>query len=120
MLQQARKAIEETYSGTATVSGYQKVRDEKTKLMKSSTVTILENQPCRLSFEKISQVAQTGTVANIAQQAKLFISPDVTIKPGSKITITQNEVTGDYTYSGVPAIYPTHQEIMLDLYEERA
>ena len=54
------------------------------------------------------------------QATKLFISPDITIKPGSKITVTQTGVTTEYTGSGVPAVYPTHQEIMLELFESWA
>ena len=48
---------------------------------------------------------------------KLFISPDVLIKAGSKIIVTQHGRTTEYSNSGVPAVYPTHQEIMLTLFE---
>ena len=58
---------------------------------------------------------QTGTAATISQGVKLFVSSDITIKPGSMLTVTQNGVTTEYTSSGVPAVYPTHQEIMLEL-----
>lgn len=47
---------------------------------------------------------------------KLFISPDVAIKAGSKIIVTQHGRTTEYSNSGVPAVYPTHQEIMLTLF----
>lgn len=113
----ARKALESTYEGVLTVSEYHKVIDEKTKLTNLSKVVVLKNQPCRLSFESLSSAVQSESAAMVAQTIKLFIPPEITIKPGSKITVTQAGVTTDYTYSGVPAVYQTHQEILLDLFE---
>lgn len=114
----ARKAIESTYDGTATVTEYQKVTDNRSKLTTSKPVIVLENQPCRLSFKNVQTAEGTNTASAVAQTIELFISPDITIKPGSMITITQAGVTRDYTYSGTPAVYDTHQEIMLELFEK--
>ena len=116
----ARKALEDTYDGVATVIEHRKVKDEQTKVTFYEDVTVLEGQPCKLSFSTINTVVQSESAANVAQTTKLFISPDITIKPGSKITVTQSGVTNDYTYSGVPAVYATHQEIMLDFFKEWA
>ena len=109
----ARKAIEATYSGTLMVTEMQKVKDERSKLTKNVEVVVLENQPCKLSFEKLQAAIQSDSAAAITQGAKLFVSPDVSIKPGSKLTVTQDEITTDYIRSGVPAVYPTHQEIVM-------
>ena len=116
----ARKAIEATYFGTLTVTEMKKGMDAKTKLTKAEPVVTLENQPCKLSFETLKSAVQTDSAANIAQVTKLFVSPDVSIRAGSKITVTQDGVTTDYTRSGVPAVYPTHQEIVLELFKEYA
>ena len=79
-------------------------------------VTVLEDQPCKLSFETLT--SSTGDpVATVSQSVKLFISPDVVIKAGSKIIVTQHGRTTEYSNSGVPTVYPTHQEIMLTLFE---
>lgn len=112
----AKKAIESTYDGVAVVEEYQKVKDAVTKLTNGKAVVVLEHQPCRLSFEKLQTANQTESAASVTQTTKLFISPDINIKPGSKITVTQAGKTTAYTYSGVPAIYDTHQEIVLDLF----
>ena len=114
----ARKAIEATYFGTLTVTELQKVKNEKSKLMEESEVVVLQDQPCRLSFEKLQTAIQSESAATITQSTKLFVSPDVTIKAGSKLT--QDNVTTDYTRSGVPSTYPTHQEITLELFKEYA
>lgn len=116
----ARKAIEATYFGTLTVTEMKKEKDAKSKLTKTEPVVVLENQPCKLSFETLKAAAQTDAAAAVTQVTKLFVSPDVTIRAGSKITVTQDGVTTDYTSSGIPAIYATHQEIMLDLLERWA
>jgi len=116
----ARKAIEANYFGTLTVTEMKKEKDVKSKLTKTGPVVVLENQPCKLSFETLQATVQTDSAATATQITKLFVSPDVSIKAGSKITVTQNGVTTDYTHSGIPAVYPTHQEIVLELFERWA
>lgn len=58
----ARKAIEATYFGTLTVTERKKEKDERSKLTKDVEVVVLENQPCKLSFENckllFSQIQQ--------------------------------------------------------------
>lgn len=116
----ARRALEATYDGRCTVTECQKVKDPKTKITSEKEVVILEEEPCRLSYSNVSSVDQTEAVAKTVQVTKLFLSPDVQIKPGAKITVTQAGVTQIYESSGVPAIYQTHQEIVLELSERYA
>lgn len=113
----ARKAIESTYEGILTVTEHRRVTDENTKLTDYRDVVVLENQSCHLSFETLNSAVQSESAAAVTQTTKLFVSPDVVIKAGSKITVTQAGVTTDYTYSGIPAVYDTHQEIILELFE---
>lgn len=113
----ARKAIESTYEGVLTVTEHQKVTDENTKLTDYQEVVVMENQPCHLSFETLNSAVQSESAAAVTQTIKLFVSPDISIKAGSKITVTQAGVTADYTCSGIPAVYETHQEIILELFE---
>jgi len=116
----ARKAIEGTYTGLLKVTEYKAVKDPVTKITRNQEVVVLENQPCKLSFETVTAAVQTETAAAISQAVKLFVSPDVTIKSGSMLTVAQNGVTTEYTSSGIPAVYPTHQEIMLELFSKWA
>lgn len=116
----ARKAIEATYFGRLTVTEMQKVRNEKSKLMEEVETVVIKDQPCGLSFERLQAAVQSESAATITQGVKLFVSPDIAIKAGSKLTVTQDNVTTDYIRSGVSAVYPTHQEITLELYEEYA
>ena len=114
----ARKAIESTYSGVCTVIERRDVRDERTKITrKNEEVPVVENQPCKLSFEKLNAVVQTDTAAKLTQGTKLFIAPDIKIKPGSKIIVEQNGTTTEYSASGEPAVYFSHSEYMLELFK---
>ena len=87
----ARKAIESQYTGVCTVIEYGKIRDEVTKITRHGEMTVLENQPCKLSFEKTAAAVQTETAAAVGQGVKLFIAPEVEVKPGSKISRTAEQ-----------------------------
>ena len=110
-----RKAIESLYTGKCTVTEYKKVRDSESGILKPREIVVLKDIPCRLSFKNI-YAADLGYGNAVEQEVKLFISPDINIKDGSKITVTQNGVTADYTNSGKPAVYSSHKEIILDLF----
>ena len=110
----ARRIQESTYEGLCTVYEYHSIKDPNTKITHEEEIAVIENQPCKLSFEKSNAVIQTETAAAISQSVKLFIAPELNINGGSKIVVTQNNVTGEYSASGEPAVYPTHQEIMLE------
>lgn len=113
----ARKAVESTYIGVCDVVEYGNTTDKKTKITYQGEVTVLEKQPCKLSFEKIQAAVQTEFGAAVSQSVKLFIAPEIEIKSGSKIVVTQNGITTAYKSSSEAAIYPSHQEIMLELWK---
>jgi hypothetical protein len=112
-----RKIIESMYDGTCTITEHQKVKKEN-KSTGFQDVVVLESEPCRLSFKTISNTNHTDTAASaVTQITKVFLAPEIQVKPGSKLTITQNGVTNEYKSSGEPAIYSTHQEIILELFK---
>lgn len=109
-----KSAVESLYKGVCTVTEHQKIKKPN-----GSTgfedVIVLENEPCRLSYSSIPDTSGNADLSsNTVQRLKLFISPNVNIKPGSKITVTQEGRTVDYSNSGVPAVYESHQEINLE------
>jgi hypothetical protein len=118
--QAARKAQEATYEGLCTVIEYQDVTNPVTKCTHEEEVLVLENQPCKLSFEKLDSAAQSETANGVSQMIKLFLAPEIQVQPGSKLIVTQNNITEEYAESGKPAVYATHQEIPLTLWKERA
>ena len=113
----ARKAIESLYDGLCTITEHQKIQKEN-KSTGFQDVVIQENIPCRLSFKTINNTNQTETAAStVGQITKVFLAPEIKVKPGSKLTITQNDVVTEYKSSGEPAFYSTHQEIVLELFK---
>ena len=114
----ARAAFESTYyDAVCTVYELLKVKNEQTKIIEKNEVVVFYNQPCRLSFEKLNSTIQTETAAAITQGTKLFVAPEIVIKGGSKIVVTQNGRTQIFSSSGEAAVYPTHQEIILELFK---
>ncbi len=112
-----RKAIESLYDATCTITEHQKVKKENKSTGFVESV-VVENQPCRISFKTINSTTSTESGASaLVSVVKLFIAPEINVKPGSKITVTQNNVTTEYQNSGEPAFYSTHQEIILELFK---
>lgn len=114
-----RKAIEKGYTGKCTIIEFQKIV-KANKSIGSVEVVVLESQPCKLYTKSVSS-AKTGDIGNtVEQRIKVFISPDIVFKPGSKIIVTQDGVTNEYNNSGLPAMFPTHQEVSLEIFKEWA
>lgn len=113
----ARTAIESLYKGKCTITEFQATTDAVSKITSQGEVDVLKDQPCKLAFKTITSTKPNDGSAALVQAAKLFIAPEVVVKPGSKITVTQDGVTTAYKNSGKPAIYASHQEIMLDLFD---
>ncbi|WMM24051.1 hypothetical protein RBU61_14120 [Tissierella sp. MB52-C2] len=111
----ARKAIESTYKGICTIWEYASVEDEDTgeTITSPKPVPVHENIPCKVSKKTISSVSSSEVANTIKYEPVLFISPDIEIKAGSKLVVTQNGVTREYKRSGEPFPYVTHQEIVL-------
>jgi hypothetical protein len=117
MVKKARKALESMYEGTCDIVEHKKVKKSNGATV-SEDVKLLEKEPCRLSFKTITSTNPTDTGASaLKQTTTLFINPDVKIAPGSKIIVTQNNVTTEFKQSGEPAMYDTHQEIILDIFK---
>lgn len=106
-----RRFIEKLYTDTCTIYG--KVKQGSGSFAKYVDGVVIEDEPCRVSYETISGSTQTTTTNNTSIVVKLFISPDIEVKEGSKIKVTRNGREFIYRSSGKPAYYDTHQEIVL-------
>ncbi len=111
----ARKAIESQYDAKCDV--VEKRPKEVNNITKNIEEKVLIDKDCRVSFEDIYVNTETDTEAKKIQKIKLFIAPELDIKPGSKIVVTRKGRTTEYKNSGEPAIYDTHQEIILELWK---
>lgn len=108
------------WTGKCTIYEFQDTTSPVTWQTTQKEVPVLENEPCRLSYNREQATDISNGAAVVSQSITLFIRPDLVIKPGSVIEITQHGVTEKYKGSGKPAIYSNHQEIILELYEDNA
>lgn len=111
-----RTALERLWQDRCSIFIREEVTDPDTHLTDFQDSPLLENQPCKLSFETLTSTGG-DEVATIQQVVKLFISPDVKIPAGCKIVVTrpnETERTFTYTRSGEPGVFSNHQEIMLE------
>lgn len=112
--------LELLWIGKATIYEYQNVTDPETYQTKQELLEIATDEKCRLSHNRETTVAVDGGAPYVTQTIVLFIRPDLTIKEGSVIGITQNGITNKYKRASKPAIYTNHQEVALELYEDNA
>ena len=91
-----------------------------------SDVPLCTDEPCKVSFfnnNRLNEAASVGlNAAEVFQQAKLFIKPDLNIPEGSKITVVthQNNKTLHFKSSSTPGIFTNHQEILMEVDNEWA
>ena len=112
-----RKQTESLYDSICDITEY---RSGDGVINNTVAVLVAEAIPCRVSYKNSPAVDKTDAGAALAQSIQLIINPDITIKPGSLITVKRNGITTEYNASGQPARYISHQEITLNLKEEYA
>lgn len=110
--------LEQLYTDKCTIYNRENVRDENTHITKQEWVVYKEDIPCRLSSKSISTVDSSSDYPIVRQEIKLFLSPDVEIKAGSKIEVTHLGETKIYKKSSTALIYENHQELNIDLQEK--
>lgn len=113
----AKNPLATLWTGRATIYEYQDVVHPNTHQTTQKEVPVLIDEPCRMSYNYEQSTNMQSGAAVVSQSIRLFVRPDLVIKPGSVIEITQHGVTQKYKGSGSPAVYCNHQEIILELYD---
>ncbi|NFD30418.1 hypothetical protein EXN57_02640 [Clostridium botulinum] len=113
---QARKAIESLYDCTCNIYGYEKYKDPATKETKTGINPIpkYEKQSCKVSKQSLSKNNQSDTTNNINYELKLFIAPELEIKQGDIIEVTNVLGVKTKYKAGEGFPYYTHQEVILN------
>lgn len=115
-----RLAVEAAYDGTCKIYCMESVKDPATKVTRQEEVLVYPDLPCHLSYSSTAPAAGSDTATAVSQTIKLFLAPEQIIPPGSRIEVTQQGRTESYVQSGKAAVYSSHQEILLELWEEYA
>jgi hypothetical protein len=106
------------WKGRCTIYEYKDKIDPNTKLTTQELVPTVTDEPCRVSYTRETSSLMANGAAITEQITMLFIRPDLDIKAGSVIEVTQNGRTIKYKRASLSAIYTNHQEIVLELYED--
>ena len=107
-----RSAMRSMWNDTCTVYEYLPVTKENKSTVHEPTAAITD-EPCRLSFSKLTQANQTDTAAKTPQIVKLFLDETKEVKAGSKIIIQCRNREFIFGYSGEAGVFDHHQEIVL-------
>lgn len=112
-----RQMIEELYEGTCNIFEKCNIKDSDTKITKQKEAVVHKDIACRLSFTKVMPAYKQAEGTKQEQLVKLFLAPEISVNPGSKIVVTQNGITETYKMSSLAAVYTGHQEIVLEAWE---
>ena len=107
-----RTAMRSMWDDTCTVYEYHPIRKPNGSTVHEE-VPVFVDEPCRLSFSRLTEAKQTDTAAEIVQIVKLFLDENVGVKTGSKIVIKCRGREFVYGYSGESGVFDDHQEIVL-------
>lgn len=117
-MKRARRVIENRYEDTCDIIELTDIYDESSKQTTKKEVVVLKEEPCQLSYKTVSNNSETDTGAKKTQIIEMFISPDIIVKPGSKIVVNHKGRTTIYKNSGESSVYNTQQTIVLELFEK--
>lgn len=124
-----QKALEWLWRDSCSVYVRAEYTDPDTNVTGFREVPLLEDLPCKLSFEtsrhRANECADVDEnhAAALSQVVKLFLAPDVEIPAGCKIVVRrfrQPDRALAFARSGVAALFDRHQEIPLSLWERWA
>lgn len=110
----AKKAIERLYDRKCTIYENKSFQKENGTTGQRWEV-VAENIPCRISFSQIASATIGEKAASVSQVIKLFLSPEIIVKAGSRVKVIKDTWIDYFEAAGVPAVYDSHQEVMLVL-----
>lgn len=109
-----RKAIESLYIDTCDIIQLVSVKNPVNKRVEQAEQVVHSTVPCRLSMKTVPQASDSNTASTAMQITKIFLAPELEIPEGSKFRVTHYGREFKYESSGFPAIYSSHQEIVLE------
>lgn len=119
-MRSVKKHLESMWIDECTIKQFQEFTDDVTHITDFAETVICENEPCKLSHES-HPVTGEGVAPGRVLTVKLFLSPALSIPAGSIIEVTTHTGrTEVFKSSGVPAVYTNHQEINLEVQDDKA
>ncbi len=87
---------------------------------RQSEVLAAADVPCHLSFISAGAAMNEGKGSRVEAVAKLFLPPELVVKPGSRVRVWQQEREYCFVCSSLALGYCWHQEIELCLADKWA
>ena len=115
----ARKYIESLYLDRCDIYEYQTVVSEDDFTTSMEKVLVHKNVPCKISYKSTGH-ASDSVADTTFEVTRLLINPEIVVRAGSCIVVTRNGTSKNYKNSGEPSIYFNHQEIDIELEDDRA
>ena len=112
--------LKRLWIGKCTIYEYKTITDPITHQSTQGLTPVLVDEPCRLSYNYEQSTNIANGAAVVSQSITLLIRPDLAIKPGSVIEITQHGRTTKFKGAGKAAVYTNHQELIMELFEDNA
>lgn len=117
-----RRALESRYEDVCSVFVYTNELDPITKQTKQVRKVLLENEPCRLSYQTQAFASLVSTqnegVPSNYQSTKVFIAPEHDIPENSELEVMHHGRLIKLKRSSVPVIHTNHQEVMVEVLEQ--
>ncbi|MDO4754186.1 MAG: hypothetical protein Q4A41_04205 [Bacillota bacterium] len=107
-----RAALEQTYEDTFSVYDWKEI--EKVNLTNLESTEVLLDEKCAFSVVNPSMASQDSHTS-VEFEAKIYCAPEHEIHAGQTVRVIRFGLKdiGDFEVVGIPAIYPTHQEVKL-------
>lgn len=108
-----------TYFDTCIISRLEDAEDPDTGLTEQNYQDVYAGVKCALSQSglgstgNLAVVENTGNVNVTYEDQKLFLTPDLIVKKGDRIAVTQQNGFTNTFYAKKPFYYPSHLEINL-------
>lgn len=117
-----RKALESRYRDICSIYVFVNEFDPVTKMTTQTRKLLLENEPCRLSYQTQAFASlvssQDEGVPSNYQSCKLFIAPEHDIPENSEIEVVRHGRSLRFKRSSVPIIHTNHQEVMVEVWDQ--
>ena len=110
MLDKERAAIEATYFGVMDI--YEEKDVEVRNRTRQKAVKVHEDIKCALSKRNPTNTNMNAQYGDLDYTYEIFTYPDIKIKAGSTIHVSQEGMELELKNIGEPHVYPTHQEII--------
>lgn len=107
-----RAALEQTYEDLFSVYDWAEV--DRVNLTDLERIEALSGGKCAFSVVNPNMISQDSH-ASVEFEAKIYCAPEYEIHAGQTVRVIRfgTKDIGDFEVVGIPAIYPTHQEVKL-------